>query len=207
MGGTPQVQTNKLQRIRREHSFSCPYADAMGRSRTDVSQDPKNAQKWSAAAPPRPNPFDPPSAVPLAQDSNVREARAPVLQNSPPKDLSAPPRQLKVSTLLLFLSVIAGFGQTSPQRPFAPQLFVVSLLVLAALVVLYKFYRGRNWARRLVLATSVLSIINVVFLDNTSADTLSFRNGVIVFDLVLGIYLLFWLNRSEALTYFVRTPR
>ena len=150
------------------------------------------------------NPYEP---VPLAQESNVREARAPVLRNSPTMDPSARPRQLKVSTLLLFLSVIAGFGQTDPKRPFAPQLWVMSLLVFGGLVVLYKFYRGRNWARRLVMVTSVLSIVSVVFLDNTSADTLTFRNGVIVFDLVLGIYLLFWLNRSEALTYFIRTPR
>lgn len=71
--------------------------------------------------------------------------------------------------------------------------------ILAGYFVLLFYWKGRNWARILVILTSLLSVYNLILLRKQHVVLLK---AVIICEAILGIYLIYWLNTAEAKNFF-----
>jgi len=111
----------------------------------------------------------------------------------------ARPAGLREVTLLMCLFNVAGFIVWQPRGMNAGTFRVTcGIAVLISFVVLWQFWHGRNWARWLVLVTSVLSLINIALFASVTAP----EKFLIVAEAALGVWLLFWLNTKLVRTYF-----
>jgi len=75
---------------------------------------------------------------------------------------------------------------------------VFSLIMILSYVVLWYFWRGRNWARWLVLVTSGVALLNLLGLATASA----IQKVVIVIEAATGGFLLYWLNTRAVRGFF-----
>ena len=75
-----------------------------------------------------------------------------------------------------------------------------AVLGLISFIVIWFFWKGRNWARLLVMATSVLAVVNLSWFWPTS----TLAKVVLVFEAILGAWLLYWLNTNAARAFFLR---
>ena len=78
------------------------------------------------------------------------------------------------------------------------EIILTSILIIFTFWVLFKFNRGYNWARVLVLITSVATLLNLLILKEYSLMI----QGLLVFEAALGIFLLYWLNTERVKEYF-----
>ena len=78
------------------------------------------------------------------------------------------------------------------------EVFITSLIIGLSYVVLWHYWKGKNWARIVVLIGSVMALLNLVALP--SASTL--QMGALVLRALLGGFLLVWLNRSPVREFF-----
>lgn len=114
---------------------------------------------------------------------------------------SGRPVGLRWATLMMCLLNLAAFLYPRPARIGAGLfLAIVGVCASISFVVLWYFWRGRNWARWLVLATSVLAIVNLRLLESFGP----FERILIVVNAALGAWLLYWLNTREVRAYFSR---
>jgi len=87
-------------------------------------------------------------------------------------------------------------------KPHASTTFAMfSVFILAGYFVLWFYWKGRNWARVLVLLTSLLCLYNVRYF---------LRAGIIERTLIgaealLAVFLLFWLNSHSVKLFFCAT--
>lgn len=96
-----------------------------------------------------------------------------------------------------------------PKRPrfFAVTLAAEILIVLAGYLVLWFFWKGKNWARISVLVGSVLSVINLLALPlihpygNMIGNMIVYDSKIIAWALV-GFFLLYWLNLADVREWF-----
>jgi hypothetical protein len=65
-------------------------------------------------------------------------------------------------------------------------------------VVLWFYWRGKNWARILVLLTSLLALLNLRSLATANIIV----KVMIVGEALIAAFLLYWLNTAEAKRYF-----
>jgi hypothetical protein len=75
-----------------------------------------------------------------------------------------------------------------------------TVLVIASYWVLWFYWRGRNWARWLVLATSLLELWNVTLLPSST----SLEAVILGAEAILGGFLLYWLNTAPVRQWFAR---
>ena len=103
------------------------------------------------------------------------------------------PNGLTEVTLLLGARYLAGFL-------FVQNYGIASITFAAAVnyVVLWYFWEGRNWARWLVLLTSVLTVFNLSMLPRFTP----LQGAVLVMETMLGLFLIYWLNTRAVRHYF-----
>ena len=77
----------------------------------------------------------------------------------------------------------------------------IFLVVIASYIVLWFFWKGRNWARLLVLFISVVAVIDLFALIRPPGNVVLYDAGVIAWAL-LGLFLLYWLNRADVRGWF-----
>ena len=88
-------------------------------------------------------------------------------------------------------------------KPHAAATFwLFTIFILVGYLVIWFYWRGRNWARILVLLTSLLCLYNLRYF---------FRAGIIErvmigSEAVLAVFLLFWLNSTNVKLFF-HAPR
>ena len=117
------------------------------------------------------------------------------------------PELLRPIALLLCVLNVAGvlFYQPMDDVPAAVSVVVFSvfygLIAVVSFVVIGFFWRGRNWARWLVLATSVLALFNVQFIPS-SHFAAQLLIGV---EAVVAAWLLYWLNTEDVSRFFKRS--
>jgi len=128
------------------------------------------------------------------------------LGNTQPEERMRP-TGLTGLTLIMCVLNLTGFlfvaesGATAPVDVPGPFMVAgIGFFILAGYVVLWYFWQGRNWARWLVLLTSVLALLNLGYLPSASGP----QRVVIVIEAVLGAYLLFWLNTGPARAFFAQ---
>jgi hypothetical protein len=69
--------------------------------------------------------------------------------------------------------------------------------------VLWAYWRGKNWARILVLINSAVAIFNLRYWNSRSATILKTPNrAMVASEFALGIFLLFWLNIPTVRAFF-----
>jgi hypothetical protein len=88
-------------------------------------------------------------------------------------------------------------------KPHAATTFwLFTILILVGYLVIWFYWKGRNWARILVLLTSLLCLYNLRYF---------LRGGIIEqvmigSEAVLAVFLLFWLNSRNVKSFF-RAPK
>ena len=109
------------------------------------------------------------------------------------------PNGLNAITLLMCVFNLCAYFFTSPDLgPLYFQLLFTTVIVALSFVVLWFFWNGHNWARVLVLLTSVLALANLFSLGSSS----DIEKAIILAEAALGVLLLYWLNTKAIRDYF-----
>lgn len=114
-------------------------------------------------------------------------------------DASQRPKGLTETAVLMALTNALGWLIVDWSNPHAATTFsIFTIFILVGYFVIWFYWKGRNWARILVLLTSVLSLFNLRYL---------FRSGIIErvmigSEAVLAVFLLFWLNSPNVKSFF-----
>jgi hypothetical protein len=112
------------------------------------------------------------------------------------------PAGLREVTLLMCLFSIAALVWSRPPGVSTSVFYVAyGACVLSALVVLWHFWNGKNWARWLVLATSVLALLNLSLLGEVTVA----EKVLIVAEGLLALWLLYWLNTRAVRAFYRKT--
>lgn len=82
-------------------------------------------------------------------------------------------------------------------------LIFFGILAAASFVVIWYFWQGQNWARWLVLAMSVFSLLNIALVPSLTRVTAI----IVVAEAAFGVWLLYWLNTKPVARYFRSTLR
>ena len=87
-------------------------------------------------------------------------------------------------------------------KPHAAAIFVLfTIFILVGYIVIWFYWKGRNWARILVLLTSLLCLCNLLFFPRAG----SAERVMIGAEALLAVFLLFWLNSRNVKSYFRAT--
>ena len=112
------------------------------------------------------------------------------------------PTELRAITIAMAILNLTGFlmKDAAILDPTVSLVFVI-VVMAASYVVLWYFWIGRNWARWLVLLTSVLALLNLLEMPDVNATL----QAVLLVEAALGAYLLYWLNTSAVRAFFRRS--
>jgi hypothetical protein len=125
------------------------------------------------------------------------------------------PLGITVSTLLMSLFLVVGIIMLfasplhpAPTRTVSPEMIVkfayifgLAFTVLAAVCV-YFYWTGQEWARRLVMIDSVLTLFQLFHISK--AFQTAPANGVLsLSEIILAVFLLWYLNTAAIRTWFV----
>jgi hypothetical protein len=113
------------------------------------------------------------------------------------------PRWLSATAVCMSITNAVGWAIIDWSRPDAKLVFAVfTVTILIGYVVIWFYWRGKNWARILVLLTSLLCFYN---LHTWTRDALPARI-MISAEALLAVFLLYWLN-TRAVREFFRSPK
>ena len=88
--------------------------------------------------------------------------------------------------------------------PRANVIFVMFTVTIAiGYLVIWFYWKGRNWARILVILTSLLSLYNLRHWNHSGIV----ERVMIGAKAILGIFLLYWLNTPNVRAFFVAATR
>jgi hypothetical protein len=110
------------------------------------------------------------------------------------------PTGLASLTLAMCVLNLTGFLFLEEGRRSGLALAFVSVTILVGYLVLWYFWKGRNWARWLVLVTSAVAVLNLAALPFVPV----IQKLVIVVEAPLGGFLLYWLNTRTVRAFFAR---
>ena len=120
------------------------------------------------------------------------------------------PKAITISTWLMAVFNILGYAilwePATHRTRFAVLFFITvfTLTIAAGYVILWFFWKGKNWARILVLLNCFVCLYNVhdvrYFLRINSVEKV-----MLVGEAVLAVYLIYWLNTRKAKAYFKRS--
>jgi hypothetical protein len=114
------------------------------------------------------------------------------------------PKGLKETSIIMCIFNLAAYVFVDPKSPYlAIGLSVGTTIVLLSFVILWHYWHGKNWARVLVMITSLVSILNLLGIKKHNMA----QTTLIVMEAVLGVYLLWWLNVRKVKSYFLMTPK
>jgi hypothetical protein len=113
------------------------------------------------------------------------------------------PRHLTAITVGMGILNLTCFLNPSTARYFVATLWAEILVVLAGYLILWFFWKGKNWARISVLVVSVLAVINLITLVDPHGNVVVYDSIVVAWALV-GFFLLYWLNLAHVREWFER---
>ncbi|MCW5870157.1 MAG: hypothetical protein KIS61_23070 [Candidatus Eremiobacteraeota bacterium] len=113
------------------------------------------------------------------------------------------PRGLLLTTILMAICNPLGFLFLDPSAgQLEAQLVFAALIVAVSYLVLWFYWKGKNWARILVLITSGIALLNLWDLPSMKW----YAQVVVALEAALGACLLVWLNQPQVRAYFARRP-
>lgn len=114
------------------------------------------------------------------------------------------PRGLAETTIAMCIMNIAGFVFVDSRvAPVEIQYAIFSVIIAVTYLVLWYFWKGKNWARILVLLTGVVAVLNLFALSSTSV----WAGTLIVIEAIFGIFMLWWLNIQGVKAYFKQASK
>jgi uncharacterized membrane protein YagU involved in acid resistance len=79
------------------------------------------------------------------------------------------PKGLAETTLAMGIMNIAGFVFVDPQvAPVEIQYAIFGIIIASTYIVLWQYWKGKNWARILVLLTGIVAILNLFAFSSES---------------------------------------
>jgi hypothetical protein len=112
------------------------------------------------------------------------------------------PRFLLATTVAMGILNLTAFASLEwIQRFFFATLAINIFSVVVSYLVLWFFWKGRNWARLCVLVISFLSVINLLSLIHPHGIVIVY-DSIVVAWAVLGCFLLYWLNLADVRDWF-----
>ena len=113
------------------------------------------------------------------------------------------PKGITETAVLMSLTNALGWLFVDWSKPHAATTFTLfTVFILIGYLVIWFYWKGRNWARILVLLTSLLCLYNLHYLHRAGMV----ERITIAAEAVLGLFLLFWLN-SHSVKTFYRTSK
>jgi len=109
------------------------------------------------------------------------------------------PKGLTETAALMSLTNALGWFTVDWSHPHAATTFwLFTVFILGGYFVIWFYWRGRNWARLLILLTSLLCLYNLRYF---------FRGGIVErvmvgSEAILAVFLLFWLNSRGVKSFF-----
>jgi hypothetical protein len=119
------------------------------------------------------------------------------------------PLPVTVTTSMMCITNFMGFFLLNLSYPHMLALLVIYAIFIAiGYVALWFFWKGHNWARWLVLATSLLCLFNLKQLRDPIPAWYNFHVGftMIILEAAIAIYLLYYLNTGPARAWFTQRP-
>jgi hypothetical protein len=109
------------------------------------------------------------------------------------------PKGISETAVLMSLTNALGWIIVDWSKPDAATIFsTFTVLIVAGYVVIWFYWKGRNWARILVLLTSLLCLYNLRYFLHARR----IEQVMIGTEAMLGIFLLFWLNTQQVKSFF-----
>lgn len=109
------------------------------------------------------------------------------------------PTGVSVTTALMSICNAMGWFTIEWDKPRGAQkLALYAIFILIGYVCIWFYRRGSNWARVVVMLTSLLTIVNLFFISRGNMIS----RVMVLSEAVLGIFLLYWLNTAPAREYF-----
>ena len=113
------------------------------------------------------------------------------------------PKGLTATAIFMSITNAMGWAIIDWSKPGARSVFVTfTVLIAIGYVFIWFYWQGKNWARILVLLTSLLCVYNLRQWNHVGIV----ERLMIGSEAVLAIFLLYWLNTPEVRAYF-RGPR
>jgi hypothetical protein len=81
---------------------------------------------------------------------------------------------------------------------FVFQLVLCTIIVGVSYCVLWHYWLGKNWARILVIITSLVALINLVIIQEMN----TYEKVVVITEAILAVFLLYWLNTNKVKVFF-----
>jgi hypothetical protein len=112
------------------------------------------------------------------------------------------PRFMLAITVAMGILNLTAFASLKwIHRFFVATLVADIFIVVVSYLVLWFFWKGRNWARLCVLVVSVLSVINLLALIYPHGIVVVY-DSIVIGWAVLGFFLLYWLNLADVREWF-----
>jgi hypothetical protein len=109
------------------------------------------------------------------------------------------PKGLIETTIIMCIFNVCGFVYLdSSMGHLAIQIIIGLLIVGISYIILWYYWRGKNWARILVIITSIIALLNLFDLANQNV----IQQILTLSEAVLACYLLYWLNTRKVKLYF-----
>jgi hypothetical protein len=130
--------------------------------------------------------------------------------------MNRPKGLLLTSWLMAVLSILGWTvidlrSYRPPHHTHSAFVILVTIIVtmkIGALICVWYFCQGGNWARVAVLLTSVWTVYNLRLLTHGNVMSRGIvYGGVIAVQGFLGLFFLYWLNTSEIRRFFSRGRR
>jgi len=111
------------------------------------------------------------------------------------------PKGIKETAALMSIFNATGFATIDWSKPHPYiRFFIFTTIIIAGYVVIWFYWKGRNWAKILVLLTSLLCLYNLYYLNRYGLRGQVMVGG----EALLAIFLLYWLNTSKVRAFFDR---
>jgi len=113
------------------------------------------------------------------------------------------PKGLTATAIFMSITNAMGWAIIDWSKPHAHTIFVIFTVIIAInYLVIWFYWKGRNWARILVLLTSLLCLYNLRHWNHGGIT----ERVMIGTEALSAIFLLYWLNIPGVRAFF-RGPR
>jgi hypothetical protein len=114
------------------------------------------------------------------------------------------PKGLTETSILMSITNAMGWAIIDWSKPRANVIFFMFTVTIAiGYLVIWFYWKGRNWARILVILTSLLSLYNLRHWNHSGIV----ERVMIGAEAILAIFLLYWLNTPNVRAFFVAGTR
>ena len=118
---------------------------------------------------------------------------------SPEMDAYQRPKGLTATAVLMSFTNALGWFIVDCSRPYAVTTFCLfTFFIMIGYFVIWFYWEGHNWARILVLLTSVLCLYNLRYFFHPRIAV----RLMIGSEALLAVFLLFWLNTPKVKSFF-----